>query len=173
MKTMSRVGLCVGLLSLAWAAGGCGEGPFHVEVFLDPDKPEIQERSIEVNILGVSDTQLPKWEQMVVSEYWKPESDIRAGADAFQMHFGQDLPTSQVLKKNDPKWKGWLNERNAKHLVVLAHLVVKDMPGRADPRRIILPLKIERWEWYLWGDDTIRIQLGPGGIEALRQPKKE
>jgi hypothetical protein len=59
--------------------------------------------------------------------------------------------------------------------MVLAYLpwIQTDQAGDADPRRKTLPLEVGKWEWYLWGADTIKIQLCAGGITPLRQPKSK
>ena len=180
MNTMSRTVLTLGAICLSWLAGGCGEGPFHVEVGLDEADTGLRDKigtvqSIEVNFVAVNETEYRRWEQMSMGGYWEPDNAIRTGAKKHVMTFGQGHANKQTLKKNDPLWKMWLGERKAKQLFILAYLpwIQKDKPGDADPRRIILPLEVGRWEWYLWGDDTIKIQLGSGGLTALRQPKKK
>lgn len=180
MNTCWRAALTTCMVCLGWLAGGCGQGPFNVEVVLDDKDPGLTDKlgalqSIEVNFVGVNETERPRWEQMSMSEYWQPGNPIRASAKKHVMTFGQGREKQQVLKKSNPMWRVWLGERQAKHLFVLAYLpwIRKDQPGDADPRRTTLPLEIGRWEWYLWGADTIRIQLGSGGISCLREPKEK
>jgi len=180
MRTMKRVLLSVGATSLAWLAVGCGPGPFNVEVFLDESDTGLRDKvkaiqSLEVNLVGVNATEVNRWKQMSMNGYWEPDSPIRKSAKKYVMTFGQAHPKTQVLKKHDPVWSEWITKLKANHLFILVYLpwIHKDQPGDADPRRIALPLEKGRWEWSLWGADTIKIQIGSGGITCLRQPKPD
>ncbi|MCD6303485.1 MAG: hypothetical protein J7M21_00810 [Planctomycetes bacterium] len=181
LTTIRRSFRAAAMMSLlAPLAGGCGTGPFNVEVFLDQADAGLRDkigavRSIEVNLVGVNEIEYQRWQQMSMNAYWEPDNPIRASAKKIVMTFGQGHDSKQTLKKNDPIWNVWLKQRKAKYLFVLAYMpwITADQPGQADPRRIILPLDIKRWDMYLWGSETIPIQLGAGGITALRQPKKQ
>lgn len=171
--------LLIGMFALAFLAGGCAPGPFNVEVFLDEKDTGLRDQSgtikaIEVDFIGVNESELDRWKQMPVSEFWGVDSPIRANAKKHVMAFGQGLPLKQTLLETDPVWKTWIDERGAKYLVVFAYLawLQKDQPGTADPRRLILPLERGKWEWAAWGANTVPIQIGAGGITLLRQPQK-
>lgn len=170
--------LAIATIVLAFLAGGCAPGPFNVEVSLAEKDAKLRDetgtlRSIEIDLVGVNESELERWKQMPISNFWKTDSPIRLGSRRFVMAFGQGRSPKQALLKADAIWKTWIEERGAKYLVVLAYLPsIQDQPGEADPRRIILPLERGKWEWAAWGADTIPIQLGTGGITLLRQPKK-
>jgi hypothetical protein len=175
MKMIKRVLVGVAAACLAGLAGGC-EG-FNVHVLLDKNDPGLKDakgtlKSIEVNIVAVNDTELPRWEQMSMSSYWEPDNPIRKSAVKYVMTFGEKAPEEQLLKKTDPIWQTW-KERKATQLLILAFLPgIADQPGKADPRRVILTLDSSKWENRYWGNDTIKIQLGSGGLTPLRQPNK-
>jgi len=176
MSKLKRAWFGVAVICLAGLAGGC-EG-FNVHVLLDKNDPKLKDengvlKSIEVHIVAVNDVELPRWEHMSMSDYWEPDNPIRTSAVKYVMTFGEGSPDSQVLAKSDPIWKTWLKQRKAKHLLVLAFLSgIKDQAGMPDPRRIILPLDPSKWENRYWGNDTIKIQLGSGGLTPLRQPNR-
>jgi hypothetical protein len=178
MGTMNKAVLVIGSLALTFLAAGCGEGPFNVQVGLDDNDTGLRDKigsvkTVEVDLVGVNESELERWKQMSVKEFWEPDNAIRAGAKKYVMTFGQGNLPKQILVKKDPIWKIWIGDRKAKYLVVLAYLHwIKDQPGEADPRRVILPLEVEKWDWSLWGADTIPIQIGSGGMTLLRQPKK-
>jgi hypothetical protein len=179
MGTMNRAVLVIGTLALAFLAGGCDPGPFNVEVLLDDNDTGLRDKigsvkSIEVDFIGVNESELERWKQMSVNSFWEPDNAIRAGAKKHVMTFGQSNLPKQVLLKKELIWKTWIADRGAEYLVVVAYLpwIQKDQPGEADPRRVILPLKVSKWEWSLWGADTIPVQIGSGGMTLLRQPKK-
>jgi hypothetical protein len=109
---------------------------------------------------------------MSMSSYWEPGNPMRESAVKYVMTFGASAAKEQILAKSDPIWQKW-KERKATHLLVMAFLPgIKDQPGGADPRRIILPLDSSKWEKRYWGNDTIKVQLGAGGLTPLRQPNK-
>jgi hypothetical protein len=180
MSTQNRTALLIGAVCLAWLLGGCSAGPFNVEVLLDERDTGLQDKigavqSIEVNLVGVSDTDFTRWEQMSMNNYWEPDNRMRTSAIKYVMRFGDGHPKKQKLSLNDPIWKEWINKRQANHLFVLAYLpwLQEDKPGDADPRRKILPLERGRWEWSAWGALTIPIELRATGMTLLRQPTKK
>ena len=125
-------------------------------------------RSIEVNLIGVSDTEFHRWTTTSMAQYWQPGNPMRENAKKYVMRFGRDLPQQQILKKNDPIWRVW-SKRKAKHLFVLADLRggFKDAPGNADPRRLILPI-YKCWKWH---QDTIAVQLESNGVNCFTLPE--
>lgn len=179
---MKQVLIGVGLVCVAMVAGGCTEAPFHVSVKLDESDPGLKDKigavqSIEVNVIAVNDVEFKRWEEMSMNAYWEPDNAVRKSAKKFVMTFGQDHPSRQVLTRQDPIWKNWLDERKATKVLVLAYIpwLRADKPGTADPRRIILPLDPWKYDWSLWpGEEakTIPILIQSGGLHCLRQPKK-
>jgi hypothetical protein len=178
MNSSSRMVWALGAGLLACALGGCGYGHFNMEVALDENDEGLRGKlgktvqSIEVNLIGVNDTEFRRWEQVPMSQYWQPDNPFRLSAKKYVMTFGGSAARKQLLARSDPIWDVW-QERNATHLFVLAYLpwITQDQPGEGDPRRIILPLKISCWDGYNWGANDIPIQLGSGGITSLRQHK--
>ena len=180
MTPKNQAALTAMLFLAACLTVGCDVGPYDVEVSLEESDSGLRDKigavqSIEVNLVGVNDTEYPQWEQMSMNDFWEPDNAIRAGAKKFVMTFGQNHSSTQVLLIKDPIWREWIKARGANHLFILAYLpwIQKDQGGQADPRRIILPLKRERWDWSAWGDTKIPIKIGSGGMTCLRQPKPE
>lgn len=165
----------------AWAlAAGCGGpgaggmGPFRVEVALDANEAALHSRlapaqSIELNLVGVSEGELGRWNQKSLNDYWQPEDALRTAAPKYVMTFGQDRPHRQELRRGEAIWKQWLGGDQARYLVVVAWLpwLSDDGPGETDPRRIVLPLDMGRYRWPMWGERTVRVRLGPGGIARV------
>lgn len=172
MRIMTRV-----LLGLAVACLACGCQHFNVHVMPDKNDVGLKDekgvlKSIEIHIVAVSRTELPHWETMSMTDYWEPGNTTRESAIKHVMKFGENASTEQVLRKSDPIWKKW-DDRNAQNLLVLAYLPwIKDVPGSADARRLILPYDPGKWENRYWGKDTIKIELRSGGLISLRQPNK-
>jgi len=172
MRIVTRV--LFGLAAVC-LVGGCEH--FNVHVMLDKNDVGLKDdkgalKSIEVHIVAVSRTEFPRWETMSMTEYWEPGNPMRESAIKYVMTFGANSPIEQVLQKTDPIWAKW-DERNAEQLLVLVFLPgIKDKPGEADPRRLILPYDSSKWENRYWGNDTIKIELRSGGLISLRQPNK-
>ncbi|MGB2823368.1 MAG: hypothetical protein WBF17_20465 [Phycisphaerae bacterium] len=180
MSTRNGTALLVGAVCMACLVGGCNPGPFNVEILLDERDRGLQDKigavqSIEVNFVGVSDTDYRRWEQMSMNGFWEPDNKIRTSAIKYVMRFGEGHPKKQILSLKDPIWREWIDKRQANHLFVLAYLpwLQEDSPGDADPRRKILPLERGRWEWSAWGALTIPIELRATGMTLLRQPNKK
>jgi len=179
MRTMSRFATVVGMVAVAWAAGGCTPGPFNVKVFVDEADAGLRDeqtktlKSIQVDLIGVNPSEYEQWEQMSVSEYWEPTNPIRQSAYQYVMKFGDIEPTEQVLSAENKIWNRWIKENQAEHLFVFANLQgIEDKPGDADPRRVILPLARGKWDMSAWGNIDIPIKLRAAGLVPLRQPKK-
>ncbi len=172
MRILTRVFLGLAAVCLV---GGCEH--FNVHVMLDQKDVGLKDekgalKATEVHVVAVSETELPHWQTMSMTEYWEPGNATRESAIKHVMTFGENSPTEQVLGKNDPIWKKWDN-RNAHSLLVLAFLPgIKDAAGSADARRLILPYDPGKWEQRYWGKDTIKVELRSGGLVSLRQPNK-
>jgi len=175
MGIMTRVLFGLAVMCLVGLVGGCEH--FNVIVMLDANDTGLKDdtgalKSTQVDIVAVSRTEFPRWEKMSMSEYWEPGCPIPKSAIRHVMTFGEKLPIEQVLRKSDPIWKKW-DERNAEYFLILTNLPgIKDEPGAADPRRLILPYDPGKWEKRYWGNDTIKIELRSGGLISLRQPNK-
>jgi len=168
MTSRKHISLVLLAAGLAVVAGGCGTS---VRVVLDETDPGLKDskgalKSIEVNIVAVSYTELPKWEQKSMTEYWEPGDQLRQSAEKIVMTFGEGQPTEQKLAGNDPIWKKW-DKRYAKHLLILANLPgIKDQAGGADVRRLIL-----RTYKDIWNED-IKVVLRSGGMTPMKDDGK-
>ena len=175
MIRITRAWFGLAAICLAGLVGGCQHFNVHVmpdmnDAGLKDDKGAL--KSLEIHIVAVSATEQSHWETMSMSEYWEPGNPTRESAIKYVMTFGENSPAEQVLRKDNPIWKKWDN-RNAQSLIVLAFLPgIKDVPGSADARRLILPYDPGKWEKRYWGNDTIKIELRSGGLISLRQPNK-
>lgn len=180
MNSASRAAFLTGAILLASLAAGCSPGAFNVEVYLDETDTGLRDKigavqSIEINFVGVNETEYRRWEQMSMNDYWEPDNRMRTSAIKYVLTFGEGHPKKQMLKISDPIWREWVTKRQANHLFVMAYLpwIQEDSPGNADPRREILPLERGRWEWSAWGSLTIPVELRATGMTLLRQPTKK
>jgi hypothetical protein len=163
-----RFNLALVLCSLVF--GGCATVPhpraYAIRVTLD--KPLVGS-SVQVDLVGVNATDLPKWQNYSVTQYWQPDNPLRRDAQKYAMQFSINTPNTQVLLDNDPHWAEWL-PTGASQLVIIADLpgVITDQAGNADPRRLILPL-----DRAAWGRDvnTIDILVQESGLR-LMTPRK-
>jgi hypothetical protein len=118
-----------------------------------------------VDLIPVTQFELPEWEGYSINKYWQPQDRKRGSVEKITKNFGFGQTNSYVLKMSDPemkaKWKSWLNRR-VSHLVVVADLdsVTEDAPGNADPRRKIIPLNKKS----LPDTSAIRILVQDGGV---------
>jgi hypothetical protein len=135
---------------------------------VDVQAESVGNKSVEVNIVGVNEFEYPRWESMLMSEYWKPENKMRRDAKKYIMKFGQNLPPQQVLEKKNEIWKTW-SKRKAKYLFVLADLpgFHEDQGGNADSRRLILPLDKDCWKIT---QRKLEINLESSGVNCFTMP---
>lgn len=136
---------------------GCASAPkpkpYEVAVTLDPS---LAGASLQVDLVGANElSDLPKWQNYSVTEYWQPGNAFRRDANKVTLNFGRGQPMTQTLSSTDPRWAEWLST-GAMHLVILADLPgpVSDQAGNADPRRLILPL-----DRAAWGSKTNRLDV--------------
>ncbi|MBN1764500.1 MAG: hypothetical protein JW860_04520 [Sedimentisphaerales bacterium] len=129
--------------------------------------------SVEVNIVGVSNSVYSFWESMSMTDYWKPDNSVRLDAKRngylYEIKFDQNNPREQTLKTSDPVWKVW-SKRKAKYWFILADIpgMHKDAPGNADARRLIIPYKCKKAHI-----GTIEISLESSGVKCFSLPKCE
>ena len=133
------------------ALAGCG-GMMRMNIVVELDGELVKNPgsipSIQVNLVGVNQSELPQWKGYSMAKYWSPGDKLRAGADKHEMRFGQGIATTQKLDGKDPVFDQW-QQKTASHLFVMADLpgVVEGAQGdEADPRRLILPLDAKAWK---------------------------
>lgn len=115
--------------------------------------------SVEVHIVGVRNAgEYRRWRDLSMSDYW---ADVKLDDKVKVMKFGEGLSNPQVLSTSDVMWKSkW---RGAKLLMVLSSFPPsKDLPGDADARRLILPLKWRKWS----GSGPVPIVIRPTGVRC-------
>jgi hypothetical protein len=138
-------------------------------------EPGLEEMSVEVNLVGVSEMAFRKWNTYPMSQYWSPGDPVRESAvesgQAHVIHLPAVQERGYAVHREEPDaWDQTLArwERGEKtHLFVLADLTgFDDSVGEADPRRLVLPLQSKRWKSF---DITIEVQGGGIGVEP--EPK--
>ena len=163
--------LGVALMSLVGCGGGNSMKKFDVEVVLGPsmvDEATGTIPSIEVDFVGVNESENARWRGYSLSEYFSGSDDLRAGASRTTLSFTSASADPKTLERNDPIWDDW-DERQATYLYVLANLPgVMDAAGDQDIRRMILPLAAKRWD-----TSKIKIEIQRSGLIVRPGPKPE
>ena len=97
--------------------------------------------SMEVDVVGVNESELDRWRHYSVTQYFSAEDLFRKDADRYTMTFTDSDAKPKTLEPKDPVWKVW-QEKSAQALVILAHLPGEhqDQPDQQDARRLIIPL---------------------------------
>ena len=139
---------------------------YQIDVNLDP---ALKGKSVLVDVVGVNPVNLTRLDSYSMTQYWKPNDSMRNDVSKITFDFISGQSLSQSLRKNDPKWKNWL-DRGATHVVVLA-----DLPGQTDKpqdsRRLTLSL-----DPCAWPDKTTNlvVQVKPSGVylETAPRPQK-
>lgn len=165
-------GVLLGLILLA-ASGGCGGmAPLRPTIAKEPG---LEEMSVEVNLVGVSEMEFRKWNTYPMSQYWSPGDPVRESAvesgQAHVIHLPATRQSGYAVHREDAEaWNQtlarWESGEKA-YMFVLADLAgFEDSVGQADPRRLILPLQSKRWKTF---DITIEVQGGGIGVDP--EPK--
>lgn len=161
------------LLFCIVALSGCGIIRMNVVVELDEEfaRDPAAVPTIEVNLVGVNESELPQWKGYAMAAYWSPGDKLRSGADKYELRFSQTTPSEQTLSRKDPIFGVW-QEKTASHLFVLADLpgVSDPAPGEADPRRMILPLNRKAWKLK---KKTVTVTIKPGQMLCSPAPSKD
>lgn len=98
--------------------------------------------SIEVDLIGVRDSEKPIWDGYNLDKYWS-DGDLRR-KDAKPLTQILKVGQPWVVSMNDSKWQEWLN-RGATDLLVVANLPGHFDAGPADPRHCYLSLNKYAW----------------------------
>ncbi len=122
--------------------------------------------SLEVDLVGINESERPTWENYPVSKYFSPNDPLRRDADRTTVTFTNNDRRDKIVKSNNPVWGKWVGKKfgssepgkGAKWLFVIANIPGvggSAMASAQDPRRVILPLKGSAWP------------MGTGGIEIV------
>lgn len=171
---MTRMALVVAIAFVGLTLVGCGGsrpqfGQYDLAVQLDPAvRAEATPPNIAVHVVGVSQNDQAKWDGLNVTDYWMPDSPMRAGVgdQTRQIAFGPGNTETVVIKKSDPIWKKW-SERQAANLYVIASLPgIGGAPGN-DPRLYRIPLETTNWT----DDQKLQVTVKRGQVQLDTQPQ--
>lgn len=131
----------------------------------------LKDSSVVVDVVGINQSELPKWQSYSLKDYFKPGDPVRQDASKFTAEFVPGKQSTVVLKKTDPLWDKWLKS-GAQYLVLVADLpgVYKEgKAGSQDPRRQLIPL----CKCY-WPDKTssIDVKVQAGGVSLVTPPRE-
>jgi len=166
MKKALSKGQVFGLFLVGLLVGGCSQQVVNVIAADD-----ICGKSVEVHLVGVNRYEKDTWEAISMTDYWKPESQLRQNAKAYThvIQFGRG-PCERTLPPKDPV-RGIWKSRKAEYLFVLANLpgLFDDLDGNADARRLRLPAVGSK----AWGrlKKPINIRIEGSNIVPLTIPK--
>ena len=141
-----------GASMLGGCGGGTSMGKYDLELALDKAL-EAQPPSITLNIIAPSRAEEGRWRSMDMTEYWNPNSPMRAESrDRIkEFQFGPGDTSMKELSASDPIWEKW---SGSEHVFVLARLPNASGSGAQDHRRLILERDRAYWK------DTPAIRIG-------------
>jgi hypothetical protein len=159
-------------LGLLIAAGGCSVSPgthtkpFDITVSLD--SATAKSNSVEVDLVGVNENELKRWDSIAVDDYWQPDNPLRRTEDKFVMKF-DDASTTKTLAVDDPHWTSWQGQ-TAMYLVAIGYIpgVTGAGAGEADPRRQIVTIDAYRWRHN--NAKELKFEVDSSGIRCITQP---
>jgi len=164
------------LLLAALLAVGCECKPgrnfkrYNVNVTLDDTglKDETgKTRRVEVNIIGVSRSEYPRWEAKSVNEFWEPGDEFRA-TPAKAIISLNEKQKSATFSTTQPVWDQWNKPEYLFVLLRVAGIDHKDAPGNSDPWRLVLPLDKCYWPG---STKTLEVTVKQTGINTTTTPR--
>ena len=156
---------------------GCNHTPtmgkYTYRVTLDSalrDKNTNMMPSIEVDFVGVNESESDRWIGYNIDDYFTPGNPQRANADRYTMPFTNDKSSAQTLSAGSSNWNSWQGS-GAKNMIILASIPLSSSQFAVDPRRLVLPLDRARWGRGM----TIELLIKPSGIVLMTamRPVKE
>lgn len=120
--------------------------------------------SVEVDVIGISPSEKPYWQNIKPDDYWKMGSSIRK--DAEDRRVSSDFKAGSVweLAADNPIWQTWFNY-GATELMIMARLPGSSFDNSPfDRRRIFVPLSAKIWKAR---DRTLQIEVQDEFIRVL------
>jgi hypothetical protein len=163
----ARLALTAVLAAVSLLAVGCG--------ILGKSKPAAwtvsitkkTQASIEIDVIGVTESEKPSWAGYNIDKYWAPGDPRRKGADKDKLTQTLEFEKAWRIEKKDSKWSHWF-DRGATELLIIANLPGKFEPGPTDPRRMFLPLNKKSWDAK---KSTLEIEVQDTLIKVLTRQK--
>ncbi len=148
------------LLLVALAVSGCSSTkPKPVRWTLNITK--VTPASIEVDLVGLTESEVELWENTDLDKYWSPGNRIRQNADKLSVKLDMNKP--EKVDQTDAKWDSWL-ARGATRLLIIANLPGRFDAGKADRRRRIIPLDKKAWKSK---DNTLEFKVNDTDIIVM------
>lgn len=130
--------------------------------------PAYKGASIQVDLVGVNNSELAAWNAKPIDDYFSPGDVFRSASSKRTLDFADGKDDVKSLAANDPIWQAW-KSKGVSHVVVMADLPGYTIPmGGIDLRRQIIPLTGSSWDK---SPPSITIQVGPTGIILVPAPK--
>lgn len=154
---------------------GCNHTPtmgkYTYRVTLDSalrDKNTNMMPSIEVDFVGVNESEIARWQSQDIDDYFTPGNLRRENADRYTMPFTNDQSSARTLSAGSDIWKSWAG---AKNMFIFASIPLRNSNYDVDPRRLVLPLDRARWGRGM----TIELLIKPDEIvlQTAMRPVKE
>jgi hypothetical protein len=166
-----RLAIGLGILVLMGCSPSPGTKtkPFDVTVSLDDTTAKTN--SVEVDLVGVNQNELKRWDNVAVDDYWRPDNALRRTEDKYVMKF-DDASTSKTLAVDDSHWTDWQNH-TAMYLVAIGYIpgVAGSGEGESDPRRQIVTIDAYRWRHNKAKE--LKFEVDSSGIRCITQPDPE
>ena len=163
----------LGLGLVAFLLAGCGGAPkmgrYDYRITLDDalrDTNTGMMPSIEVDLVGVNESEKDRWDEQNIDQYFTPRDVVRANADRHSMAFTNSNSAPKLLKADAPDWGAWI-ANGATHMFIFASIPLETTASGIDRRRLVLPLDRARWQSGV----TIEILVKPSGVECKTAQK--
>jgi hypothetical protein len=129
--------IALGFSALFLAGCSTGPSPWNVKI------TQITPGSIQVDLVGITESEKPKWEAYSMDNYWNNENDLRR-KNAVKLTQFLELDKPWEVSINDPVWQKWF-ARGDTELAIIANLPGSFPAGAGDPRLNFYSLNKHCW----------------------------
>ena len=161
------------LAMMVASAIGCQSKPRMQKLSLGVQRHEkLQDRGVEVHLVGVNDAVLDDWTENKPPEYWQPGNDLRVNADDLGLIYTitEFTPNGQLgpfwVPANDPIWTTW-KEWGVLNLFIYAQGVAVEGPTAKS--QVLKQLRID-CDSYRRGE-RVTIYIMPSQITVNPPPR--
>ena len=129
----------------------------------------LRQSSATVDVVGINPSELEKWRNYSLRDYFRPGDPLRTDAMKATVNFVPGRQEPLLLKTTDPIWNKWLKS-GVQYVVVVADLPGVFPEGKAgsqDPRRQLVPLGKK-----CWNTTDLEVKVQAGGVTVVTTPRE-
>lgn len=153
---------------------GCSSTPRMVELNLGVERDaRLQDKRVEVHLVGVSSIALEDWNDNKAEQYWEPNNNLRVNADDDELiHKVAFKPNGRLgpisVYANEAIWKKWRASGAMTLFIYAQGLAADDLTGE---NQVVKRLPIDSVSYIC--ERRVIISIKPGQIKVNPSPRPQ